>query len=553
MKKKTFWSIMMLMVMALPLMVACGGDDEGSSGGGAKDEDLIRQAIGTWMCTESTDSQQGQSYNGLMVGKEVTINLNGTYTSTAPTFGYTGTYTVSGNKITAKSNSGGTFVITVTISGDKMTWNGTANNGVTFRYVFVREEDTSHQTYIIPITNDMIAGTTWSVKSFKIDRGSNSSIQNGKTVSFNQDGSCTGFHSMENAWRINSGRIETFYKQTNEPMFVYTLLAQNNDEITVQMNGTLDDDLQATLIMGKVYNQSTTENYWTSKEAVYNLRSTCYAYFAEYEEAQLKLESLRTSPSTVHSITPSSNEVKVAWEAAYRTINVANTIFDNTNQFEQLFSDKQELKTLLAEVRAIRAFVFYNIAMLWGNVPLIKAVPTDVTAVYPQNAQGDVYWYVASEINEIINDLTIPSDKMIVGRDAALILKAELEVTQGNNSSALAALNQVDKNRYDGVISSTTTIEKPVVWAVRKSNTDKYLPIYTYSHIKLYEKEMSGNKDGLETEWKNESYIEHGYWAALKRLKKAQTVTGCYDYELLMPFPSSYIASDYTAVQNTGY
>ncbi|MBQ8715340.1 MAG: lipocalin family protein [Prevotella sp.] len=54
----------------------------------------------------------------------VTIKNNGTYTSTASTFGYSGTYTISGNSITAKSDSGDTFVVTVTISGDKMTWNG---------------------------------------------------------------------------------------------------------------------------------------------------------------------------------------------------------------------------------------------------------------------------------------------------------------------------------------------------------------------------------------------------------------------------------------------
>ncbi len=42
------------------------------------------------------------------------------------------------HQITAKS-SAGTFVVTVTISGNKMTWNGTASNGVTFHYVFQRE------------------------------------------------------------------------------------------------------------------------------------------------------------------------------------------------------------------------------------------------------------------------------------------------------------------------------------------------------------------------------------------------------------------------------
>ncbi|WP_288279844.1 lipocalin family protein [uncultured Prevotella sp.] len=136
MKQLKIWSMMMLMVMVMPLVMACSSDDGDDDG--ARDEKLVAEAVGSWMCIQSTDSQGSNSINGLMVGKEVTIKKDGTFTSTAPSFGSSGTYTVSGNKITARSNAG-TFVITVSISGDKMTWSGTASNGVTFRYVFQKE------------------------------------------------------------------------------------------------------------------------------------------------------------------------------------------------------------------------------------------------------------------------------------------------------------------------------------------------------------------------------------------------------------------------------
>ena len=127
--------MMMLMVM-VPVVVACGSDDEDDV---ARDSDLLKQAIGTWMCTQSRDSAMGKTYDGLMVGKQVTINANGTFTSTAPTFGYSGTYTIKGNSITATNTNGDTFVLNVTISGDNMTWRGTASNGTSFQYVFIRE------------------------------------------------------------------------------------------------------------------------------------------------------------------------------------------------------------------------------------------------------------------------------------------------------------------------------------------------------------------------------------------------------------------------------
>ncbi len=113
-------------------------------------------AIGTWMCVESIDTQQnGASYSGLMIGKQVTINSDRTFTSTASSFGYSGTYTISGNKITAKSSSG-TFVVTVSVVGDKMTWNGTASNGVRFKYVFVRELSAQRVTPNDPGTHRVI-------------------------------------------------------------------------------------------------------------------------------------------------------------------------------------------------------------------------------------------------------------------------------------------------------------------------------------------------------------------------------------------------------------
>lgn len=115
---------------------SCSSDntDDGLSG-----NELVTEVIGTWMCTDSEDSFMGYLVKGEMVGKEVTINRNGTYTSTAPSFGYSGTYTVKGNSVTAKSSDGNTFMITVSVHGDRMTWNGTASVGTTFKYTFVRE------------------------------------------------------------------------------------------------------------------------------------------------------------------------------------------------------------------------------------------------------------------------------------------------------------------------------------------------------------------------------------------------------------------------------
>ena len=82
MKKMKFLSILLLVSMVLPTMVACGSDDDNGPSG----DDLKKQAIGLWMCIESRDEISGRAYNGMMVGKEVCIMSNNTYTSTSSTF-----------------------------------------------------------------------------------------------------------------------------------------------------------------------------------------------------------------------------------------------------------------------------------------------------------------------------------------------------------------------------------------------------------------------------------------------------------------------------------
>ena len=563
---------MLLAILMVPMMVSCGGDDEKDDK--PSGDDLIIKASGTWMCTQSVDAMNGQSLQGLMVGKEITINPNGTYTSTAPTFGYSGTYTVSGNKITAHSDAGGTFIINVSISGDRMTWDGTANNGVSFRYIFERENN------VVPsekaFTKELIAGDfQWKVNSISIKRGASSIITEGKTIRFNEDGSCEGFHSMENAWRINNGRIETYYKQTEEPIYVYTLLSSNSDELLVRIDGTLDNNLQAEVLLIKdiIPNSTTTEdNVFGSKEQILAILNSSYSACAEFQTWQFKLEDIRRNPNTVHQINANSAEVRNTWQYAYRTINIINLVLEKKDAVMEKMGN-QDGKALIAELRALRAFVNYNIGMLFGNIPLLTKVLADNDNQITQSSQAEVFQFAYDEINSVLDDLR-PSFEQENGqirfnKDAGLMLKAELAMSLGNKQLAAATLNQIEKSRYYNTRSVSSSLDRSFIWALyTQQNT--YCPVYTVMHTNLYLYENSGSKDGLdlptidlnkdgkpdedvESFWHASEYTDYGYWAALKRMGKAQEVTGCFDYELLMPIPAQEINSYPNFKQNPGY
>ena len=149
------------------------------------------------------------------------------------------------------------------------------------------------------------------------------------------------------------------------------------------------------------------------------------------------------------------------------------------------------------------------------------------------------------------------------------MLKAELLMALGNKTQATATLNQIEKSRYYNTRSASSSLDRSFIWALH-TQQNTYCPVYTVMHTNLYLYENSGSKDGLdlptidlnkdgkpdedvESFWHASEYTDYGYWAFLKRIRKAQEITGCYDYELLMPIPSQDLSFYPNFKQNPGY
>ena len=240
----------------------------------------------------------------------------------------------------------------------------------------------------------------------------------------------------------------------------------------------------------------------------------------------------------------------------------------------------QQVTQFLAEVRAIRAFIYYNLGMLWGNVPVITQaiMSSEQASNIPQRSQSEVFQLAYSDICNALGNLPESNyqneGKLYFNKDAGKMLKAEIELTLGSKNAAQNTLNQIDKDSYIYQTRSVLqTMERPVIWAMAQASSGPYIPVYTITHHQLYLYEITGSKDGLvlETnvslgdggatsgpegvaaEWKKYTYADFGYWAALKRLGQAQSVTGCFDYELLMPIPYVDIMSNPNITQNPGY
>ena len=133
---KKYLRILLLAVIAVCsfTIVSCGDDDDDKNKAGE-----ITEMYGLWVCITSEDSWQGYIAKDQFVGEELTINSDGTYTSTAESFGYTGKWSVSGNSFVAKTSYGKSITATFSVSGNYMTLSGKTNEGVTFNYHFKRK------------------------------------------------------------------------------------------------------------------------------------------------------------------------------------------------------------------------------------------------------------------------------------------------------------------------------------------------------------------------------------------------------------------------------
>ncbi len=103
----------------------------------------------------------------------------------------------------------------------------------------------------LSFTKEIIVGK-WKITNIVGNNEHGNWLSVGSEAEFKSDGTCKGWFSMEDAYKIEGGRIKTYYARTSEPMFVYTLLSQNGTTLSVKMDGTLDDKSTCTLTLQKV-------------------------------------------------------------------------------------------------------------------------------------------------------------------------------------------------------------------------------------------------------------------------------------------------------------
>ncbi len=302
--------------------------------------------------------------------------------------------------------------------------------------------------------------------------------------------------------------------------------------------------------------QTSTEAVAFSNEA--NLKSvinSVYLNVALTISYQQTLEAFRLKKIDAETfgalnINAENTTLLQTWNNAYEAIARANFIIKYLKDADFGYSTG----SYLAEATALRSFAYYQLALLWGNVPLVTEESDPIESI-PSTKNEDVLTYAYNQLNGVLDKFNSSNDAAHFNKISAQALMAEILLTIDRKDDAKALLSEIKNQAGDDVFHAhfiSENLEKIPVSFVSKLNSTSDFCIYNKTYIDFLYKEASGDTEGLADTWYSSTHL-YGIWAAMKRLGVAQEKTGCEGYELLMPIPMTEMIINPCITQNPGY
>jgi len=148
--------------------------------------------------------------------------------------------------------------------------------------------------------------------------------------------------------------------------------------------------------------------------------------------------SLETTPFEVNSIDGTNSNLQRDWSGYMTDIAQANILIEGIDSLNDPSLSQAEALQYRAEGLIYRAFTYFNLVRIWGNVPLTTVVGPVITAdnlaeVYPayfpfQSTPLEIYQQIEKDLLEAVQNApnNNPSDKTILSKSVARALLAKI-------------------------------------------------------------------------------------------------------------------------------
>ena len=202
--------------------------------------------------------------------------------------------------------------------------------------------------------------------------------------------------------------------------------------------------------------QLSTENFWTTPDdvdlalaGVYNKANTWSSanHICEFDNNTDNGIDRKANLSflTYGTLNPATSEIKSLWNNSYREIAGCNYFLENIENVEGLNAGKKA--QMIAEVRFLRAFTYFNMSQYWGSVPLVtKLLSMEESITVNSSSKEEIVNFVLSELGAIENDLPATRPSGEIGRilkSAALAIKGRLLMAEKKWADAATAYKAI--------------------------------------------------------------------------------------------------------------
>lgn len=128
------------------------------------------------------------------------------------------------------------------------------------------------------------------------------------------------------------------------------------------------------------------------------LFTSCFSAGTDmYADARNKMNE---ALNTYETLTPENTDIKNLYTYLYSGIRAANSVsyYAQTAQV-----DDKTKGQLVGEARVLAAYEYYLLVNNFGGVPIMKDFLTTADTGYPKSSAADVYAYIISELEDVIN------------------------------------------------------------------------------------------------------------------------------------------------------
>lgn len=166
------------------------------------------------------------------------------------------------------------------------------------------------------------------------------------------------------------------------------------------------------------------------------------------------------------------------WAPAYRFIYTANLCIEKLNASNKISPNTKT--TLLGECKFIRAFCFFNLVNLFGEIPLTLSSDYRMNATLPRSSESEVYAQIISDLKDakqVLSSSYPTSERIRPNKWAATALLARAYLYTKNWTDAEAEASDVISSGNYSLVSDLNKVflknSTEAIWQLQAVNTGK--------------------------------------------------------------------------------